>query len=193
MEALIRQQFEAALQLHKLLLSDTYIKQIILVAQVWTEALRRGGKILLFGNGGSAADAQHLAAELVSRFQLERDALPALALTTNTSVLSAIANDYDFGKVFERQVAALAGPGDVAVGISTSGKSKNVIQGLIKAREVGAKTVGLLGCGGGEILGVCDLAIIVPSNETPRIQEAHILTGHVLCGLVEDAIFGDRR
>lgn len=190
MEVFIRQEFEAALQLHKLLLCDSYIDRVVQVAKVWTESLRCGGKILFFGNGGSAADAQHLAAELVSKFRLERDALPGLALTTNTSVLTAIANDYEFERVFERQVAAWAQTGDVVIGMSTSGNSQNVFYGLRKAKEIGAKTVGFLGCSGGLIKEVCDLTVIVPSSDTPRIQEAHILTGHVVCDIVEKALMG---
>jgi D-sedoheptulose 7-phosphate isomerase len=189
-EVFIRQEFEAALQLHKLLLCDSYIDRVVQVAKVWTESLRCGGKILFFGNGGSAADAQHLAAELVSKFRLERDALPGLALTTNTSVLTAIANDYEFERVFERQVAAWAQTGDVVIGMSTSGNSQNVFYGLRKAKEIGAKTVGFLGCSGGLIKEVCDLTVIVPSSDTPRIQEAHILTGHVVCDIVEKALMG---
>lgn len=190
MEVFVRRLFEAAVEVHKLLLDDTYIKTVSRTAEIWIEALRQGRKILFFGNGGSAADAQHLAAELVSKFKLERDALPAIALTTNTSVMTAVANDYDFERVFERQVAALARPGDVAVGISTSGNSKNVFRGLIQARETGAVTVGFLGCGGGIIREACDVAVIVPSYDTPRIQEIHILTGHVICDIVEQALFG---
>ncbi|MDN5361465.1 MAG: D-sedoheptulose 7-phosphate isomerase [Moorella sp. (in: firmicutes)] len=189
MQASARRLFEVAIDIHRLLLDDNYLKNVIQVTEVWIEALKNGKKILFFGNGGSAADAQHLAGELVGKFKLERDALPALALNTNTSIITAIANDYDFNRVFERQVAALARPGDVAVGISTSGNSKNVLYGLQKAREIGAVTIGFLGYGGGIIRDVCDVALIVPANDTPRIQEAHILTGHVICELVEKALF----
>lgn len=190
MQASARRLFETSIDIHRqLVVDDNYLKNVIRVTEIWIEALKNSKKIIFFGNGGSAADAQHLAGELVGKFKMERDALPALALNTNTSILTAIANDYDFNRAFERQVAALVRPGDVAVGISTSGNSKNVLYGLQKAKEIGAVTIGFLGCGGGIIRDVCDVALIVPSNDTPRIQEAHILTGHVICELVEKALF----
>ncbi|WP_174449324.1 D-sedoheptulose 7-phosphate isomerase [Conexivisphaera calida] len=153
-------------------------------------SLRSGGKLVLFGNGGSAADAQHIACELVGRYMIEREALPAIALTTNTSCLTAIGNDYSFDEVFARQVRALVRPGDVAVGISTSGRSRNVILGMRAARELGAGTIGLTGAGGGELCSVSDVCIRVPSKLTPRIQEAHIAIGHIISEIVEVELFG---
>jgi D-sedoheptulose 7-phosphate isomerase len=164
--------------------------QIEQCALRFAETLRRGGKILIMGNGGSAADAQHLAAELVGRFLLERRALPAIALTTDTSILTAVGNDYGFDEVFARQVEALAMSGDLVLGISTSGNSTNVIKALTAAREKGCQTIGLLGRDGGMTAGVVDLALTVPSQETPRIQEAHQLIIHIVCDLVEKELFG---
>ena len=152
------------------------------------ESLRAGGKVLLFGNGGSAADAQHIAGELVGRFLLERRGLPAIALTTDTSVLTCVANDYDFGQVFARQVEALAEPGDVVIAISTSGNAPNVLMGVEAARQAGAVVVGMTGANGGKLAGGCDLCLRVPSETTARVQETHIAVGHVLCELVEAAL-----
>lgn len=154
-------------------------------AEVIVEALRQGNKVLIMGNGGSAADAQHLAAEFVGRFLCERRALPAVALTTDSSILTAVANDYDYESVFLRQVEALAVKGDVAVGISTSGNSGNVNRALRRAQELGCATLGLTGGEGGEIAGLVDLALVIPSQQTPRIQEGHVLVIHILCDLVE--------
>ena len=153
------------------------------------DALRNGKKILLMGNGGSAADAQHFAAEMVGRFLMERKALPAIALTTDTSILTAVGNDYGFDEIFERQVEALAEPGDVVFGISTSGKSVNVKRAIEAGKNIGAKTLGLLGCDGGDIASVVDLHLTVPSSETPRIQEAHLVIIHIICDLVEKGLF----
>lgn len=153
------------------------------------DALRNGKKILLMGNGGSAADAQHFAAEMVGRFLMERKALPAIALTTDTSILTAVGNDYGFDDIFKRQVEALAEPGDVVFGISTSGKSVNVKRAIDAGKDIGAKTLGLLGCDGGDIASVVDLHLTVPSSETPRIQEAHLVIIHIICDLVEKALF----
>lgn len=152
-------------------------------------ALREGQKILVMGNGGSAADAQHLAAEFVGRFLLERKALPAIALTTDTSILTAVGNDYGFDEVFKRQVEGLANPGDVVIGISTSGRSVNVRRALVAAGEIGCKTVGLLGKDGGNIAGIVDLDLTIPAMETPHIQEAHAAIIHIVCDLVEKALF----
>lgn len=148
-----------------------------------------GHKLLIFGNGGSAADAQHIAAELVNRFLIERKPLPALALTTDTSVLTSISNDYSFSEVFSRQVRALGTKGDIAWGISTSGNSENVLVAIGTARDMGLFTIGLTGCGGGKLARCCDLALIVDSQATPRIQEAHIAAGHILCELVDRILF----
>ncbi len=151
--------------------------------------LKEGRKILLCGNGGSAADCQHIAAELVGRFTLERRALPAIALTTDTSVLTALANDYSFDRIFERQVEALGEEGDVLIGISTSGNSKNVINAVNRAKEKGLLTVGFLGKDGGELAKICHHSFIVRSHSTPRIQEVHITLGHVLCDFIEKFLF----
>ena len=153
------------------------------------ETFNRGGKLLVMGNGGSAADAQHFVAEIVGRFKMERRALPAIALSTDTSILTAIGNDYGFDAVFSRQVEALASPGDLIVGISTSGNSPNVLQALELAREKGCRTVGLLGRDGGTIKNVSHLALIVPTNDTPRVQEGHITIIHIVCDLLEKAMF----
>lgn len=149
--------------------------------------------MVLFGNGGSAADAQHIATELAGRYKLERPPLPALALTTNTSTLTAIANDYNFDQVFSRQVEALIAPGDIAVGISTSGQSPNVLRAIEVARSKGATTLGLTGQKGLQLAANVDLCLTVPSTDTPRIQETHIIVGHILCDLVEQALFGQER
>ena len=152
-------------------------------------SLKKGGKLLIFGNGGSAADSQHIAAELVGRFKMERKALPAIALTTNTSNLTALANDYGYDVVFSRQVEALGRKGDVALGISTSGNSKNVIEAFRMARELGMKTIALAGGDGGKMKGEADISIVISMKETPRIQESHIMIGHILCELIEDGMF----
>ncbi|MBU2575073.1 MAG: SIS domain-containing protein [Elusimicrobia bacterium] len=153
----------------------------------------RGGKILVCGNGGSAADSQHIAAELVGRFKKERRPVAAIALTTDTSVLTSLANDYGFDKVFERQVLALGAKGDAVIGISTSGASPNVANALKKARELGLLTVGLLGSGGGTIKQFCDHALVIEGADTPRVQEMHILAAHIICSLIEDAIARQER
>lgn len=153
------------------------------------DALAAGRKLLVMGNGGSAADAQHFAAEIIGRFKMERPALPAIALTTDSSVLTAIGNDYGFEAVFSRQVEGLGLQGDVVFGISTSGNSANVLAALSKARELGCKTIALLGRDGGTIKNVADISIIVPSNDTPRIQEGHITIIHIICDLLEKRIF----
>ncbi len=158
-------------------------------AEALVTALRGGRTLLFFGNGGSAADAQHLAAEFVNRYVRDRPALPALALTTDTSVLTSIANDAEFKSVFARQVEAIGRPGDVAVGISTSGRSANVIEGLRTARARRLVTIGFCGEGGGAMRGLCDHLISVPSKTTARIQEVHILVGHILCQIVEETLY----
>jgi D-sedoheptulose 7-phosphate isomerase len=161
-------------------------------ARLLAGIFRGGGKVLLFGNGGSAADAQHLAAEFVNRFQVERPPLAAVALTTDTSILTAVANDYDFREIFAKQVRALGRPGDAAVGISTSGNSPNVVAGLKAARELGLKTLALSGGGGGPVAAAADLALVVPSQNTPRVQEVHITVGHILCDLVDYLLFPEK-
>jgi len=155
------------------------------VLQMWESSLRQGGKLLLFGNGGSAADAQHIAAELVVRYKSARRALGAIALTTDTSALTACGNDFGFEAIFARQLEALAAPGDVAIGFSTSGRSPNVLAALRQAREKGVPTIGFSGADGGEMPALCDAMILIPSNVTARIQEMHIMIAHALCKAVE--------
>jgi D-sedoheptulose 7-phosphate isomerase len=156
--------------------------------QMIIAALRAGGKLLIFGNGGSAADAQHLAAELAFKMGRERAALPALALTTDTSLLTAISNDRSFDFVFARQIQALGRKGDIALAISTSGNSPNVIEAVKQAREMEIKTIALLGAGGGKVAELVDLPLVVPHGDTPRIQETHIAAGHIICQLIEDEL-----
>lgn len=166
--------------------------EITRTAEAIIAALREGKKVLLMGNGGSAADAQHFAAELVGRFLSERRALPAIALTTDTSILTAVGNDYGFDEVFKRQVEALAQPGDVVIGISTSGRSNNVFHALTSANQIGCKTVGLLGRDGGNIAGIVDIPLTVAVQETPHIQEAHVTIIHIICDLVERELFATK-
>jgi D-sedoheptulose 7-phosphate isomerase len=161
------------------------IEDIVKIAESAIDCLKNGNKIIIFGNGGSAADSQHIAAELVGRFQKERRGLAAIALTTNTSILTAIGNDYSFDEVFSRQIEAIAKKGDLVIGISTSGNAKNVIAGITKAKEMGLKTVGLTGSDGGALAKTADTSLIVSSKVTARIQEAHITIGHIICELVE--------
>jgi D-sedoheptulose 7-phosphate isomerase len=168
--------------------ADCLPADIARVAAAVAGSLGAGGKVLLFGNGGSAADAQHIAGELVGRFLLDRPALPAVALTTDTSVLTCVANDYAFEEVFARQVEALAKPGDVVIAISTSGNARNVIRGAEAARTAGATVIGMTGATGGALADLCDLCIRAPSEVTARIQEVHITAGHVICELVERAL-----
>lgn len=153
------------------------------------KAYQAGGKVLLIGNGGSAADAQHIAAELVGRFKMERKALPAIALTTDTSLLTAMANDYGYDSVFRRQVEGLAGKNDVLIAITTSGTSPNILKAVEAARSKGMLVIGLTGKTGGKLKDMVDLAIVVPSDNTQRIQEAHITIGHIICHLVENELF----
>ncbi len=158
-------------------------------AKVIIESYRKNGKTFFCGNGGSAADSQHLAAELVSRFYIEREALAAEALSVNTSILTAISNDYTYDSIFSRQIEANGKKGDVLVGLSTSGKSVNVVNAMNSAKKIGLFTIGFTGEKEGPISEICDICIKAPSNDTPRIQEAHILLGHILCELVESGIF----
>jgi D-sedoheptulose 7-phosphate isomerase len=163
-------------------------RDVARAARMIIESMRSGGKLLIFGNGGSAADAQHIAAELAFRMVRERDALPALALTTDTSLLTAISNDLSFDFVFARQIQAVGRKGDIALAISTSGNSPNVIEAVKQARAMEIETIGLLGAGGGKARALVDLALIVPHNETQRIQEVHIAAGHIICQLIEDEL-----
>jgi len=190
-EALISDYIERSIQTKKEV-KKTRVEVIVRIADVIVDAYRQGKKVVWFGNGGSAADAQHLACELVSKFYLERKALPSIALTTNTSALTAIANDCDFNQIFARQVEALVNPGDVVIGISTSGNSPNVIEGIKKAKHLGAVTIAFTGATGGKLKGNVDFLLDVPSEITPHIQESHIMIGHVICYLVEKELFGDK-
>lgn len=167
---------------------DSHSGQVARAAELMIESVRSGGKILTFGNGGSAADAQHIAAELVNRFTYDRPPLAAIALTTDTSILTSIANDSGFDLLFERQVRALGRPGDVALAISTSGNSPNVLRGVIAARQIGMKAIALAGRDGGELAPLADVAIVVGSDSTQHVQETHITIGHILCDLLETAI-----
>lgn len=162
---------------------------IIEVTNLIVKAYRNNKKIILFGNGGSAADAQHIAAEFVGKYYKDRESLPALAFHTNTSIVTAIANDYGYEYIFERQVSSLVNEGDIVFGISTSGNSLNVIKGLEKAKEKGAITIGLTGQKENNIENIADYCIKIPSNDTPRIQESHITVGHIICYLVEKELF----
>lgn len=184
--------FQNAIDEHLTVIQAVALQRPILewIAQEMTRAILDGKKVLWCGNGGSAADSQHLAAELMGRFRRERCGLPSIALTTDTSVLTAIGNDYGFERVFQRQVEALCTPGDVLVGISTSGNSKNVCGALETARRIGAFTVALTGEGGGAMANIAEAALRVPSKDTARIQEAHILCGHMLCDWVELSVCG---
>ena len=172
-----RKTFEALAQE----LGESFTKSL----DILKGGLQKGGKLMLFGNGGSAADAQHIAAELVVRYKTNRPSIAALSLTTDTSTITACANDFGFDSLFERQIAGLGREHDVAIGISTSGKSVNVLKGLCQARKMGLMTIGLTGSGGGDLLHLCDAAIVVPSAVTARIQEMHILIGHIWCKALE--------
>lgn len=174
----------------KLKIAAEILPQILQAGYEIATRLDSGGTLFLCGNGGSAADSQHLAAELVSRLRMERSAIPALALTTDTSVLTAMANDYDYTQTFSRQVEAFGKKGDVLLGISTSGDSANVIEAMKTAQEKGLYRIGLLGKDGGKLKGFVDTAIIVPSFDTQRIQEGHITIGHILCDIAEQFLFG---
>jgi len=169
----------------------TSIGKIIEITDIITDCLKKNGKVILFGNGGSASDSQHIAAELVGRFKKDRNGLAAIALTTNTSILTALANDYGYEIVFAKQIEALGEKNDVAVGISTSGKAKNVALGIKQAKKMGMKTIALTGADGGELTKLTDISLIVPSSVTARIQEAHITVGHIICELVEEAVCQD--
>jgi D-sedoheptulose 7-phosphate isomerase len=186
----VRKSIEASITPKQLMLGSSEIISILAkVAEILVVALKRGNKVLLFGNGGSAADSQHIAAELVGRFAFDRPALPALALSANTSSVTAIGNDYGFEQVFSRQIEALARAGDVAIGISTSGNSPNVLRAVSAAKKIGLQTVALTGASGGALKSAVDYCICAPSSETPRIQECHILIGHILSELAEQEIF----
>lgn len=186
LDRIVRDRIQGSLAAKQALLADAEVlRSVREAAKIVSDALGEGHKLLVFGNGGSAADAQHIAAELVGRYLRDRHALPAIALTVNTSALTAIANDFSFDRVFARQVEALGQAGDVALGISTSGNSRSVLLGLKAAKSKGLLTLGLTGGTGGALRQVAERCIAVPSDDTPRIQEVHILIGHILCEIVE--------
>jgi len=171
----------------------TQVETIHKIALLIPECHKNGGKVVLFGNGGSAADAQHIAAELVGRYKAERKSLAAISLVTDISVLSAIGNDYHFDQIFERQVEGLVSPNDLVIGISTSGNSENVIKGISKAIEIGAVTIAFTGRDGGRLKEIAEVSLCIPSDNTPRIQEAHITVGHIICGLVDKEFINDTK
>ncbi|MFQ5587279.1 MAG: SIS domain-containing protein [Nitrospiria bacterium] len=183
-ESLVRQNIQESIQVKEALL-DPMTPLIAKVAQAISTSISNGGKLILFGNGGSAGDAQHIAAELLGRFEAERRAFPAIALTTNTSTLTAIGNDYGYDRIFSRQIEAMADAGDIVIGISTSGNSPNVIEAIRIAEKNDAVTVGLTGEKGGLLDAECTYCLKVPSSRTARIQESHIMIGHILCALIE--------
>lgn len=193
-EDLISRHFRQSLATLQQAANDAKFQNTVreIAAQV-EKALRQGGKVLVAGNGGSAADAQHLAAELVSRFRFDRDPLPAIALTTDPSVITSIANDYGFEQVFQRQVRALGRNGDVFVGISTSGRSPNVLKALQAARELGLVAIGMTGLAGGDMARLCDICLCAPSDEVSLIQQLHGAAAHAICSVVETAIFAATR
>ncbi|MFH1942035.1 MAG: D-sedoheptulose 7-phosphate isomerase [bacterium] len=189
MESIIREGLLASARV-KSEMAESGVDSIRMAAERLIRSLKSGGKILLCGNGGSAADSQHIAAELIGRFGMERKAMPAIALTTDTSILTAVSNDYGYEEIFRRQVEALGKAGDVLVGISTSGRSKNVVLAMEKAKALGMTTVALAGSEEGPMTRVADVAIRIPASESARIQEGHIAVGHILCNLVEQHFFG---
>jgi len=188
------QEFKASIAVKENILGDAgFTEQVTRMGHLLIDCYVAGNKLLVAGNGGSAADAQHIAAEFVSRFNFDRPGLPALALTTDTSILTAVGNDYGYDQLFRRQIEANGCKGDVFMGISTSGNSPNVLHALEAAREKGIITFGLTGRSGGKMRDLCDHCLCVPSTETPRIQEAHIMIGHTLCAMVELALFEQYR
>ena len=190
MKTTIINQIEHSIEVKKLLLADQHlINQIEEAAKVIIKAYRNGNKTLIAGNGGSAADAQHIAGELVNKFYFDRPGVASIALTTDTSILTAIGNDYGFDRIFERQIQAQGTKGDVFIGISTSGNSNNIIQALIACKEKGIFSIGLTGEKESKMDSLCDICLKVHSNETPRIQETHILIEHIICCLVEESLF----
>lgn len=192
MKQYLHDEIAASIETKKKILGDeALLGEIERAATACVEAYRRGNKTLLAGNGGSAADAQHIAAELVGRYGFDRPSIPSLALTTDTSNLTAIGNDYGYDKVFSRQLEGMGAEGDVFFGISTSGNSENVLNAFESAKAKGIITVALVGKDGGKMAQMADIAIVVPSNATPRIQESHILIGHIICDVIEKELFGD--
>jgi D-sedoheptulose 7-phosphate isomerase len=191
LQARFQQALTESIELKRRVL-EAQASLVTAAAEMLAQVFKHGGRVMIFGNGGSAADAQHLAAEFVNRFQIERPPLAALALTTDTSIITAVGNDYDFREIFTKQVRALGKPEDLAWGISTSGNSPNVVDGLKAARELGLKTLAFSGRDGGPVAAAADLALTVPSRNTPRVQEVHITLGHVLCDLVDYLLFPEK-
>ena len=190
MNEYVQEQIDGAHRILGLMREDTALKaSLAAAASAVVDSLKAGGKVLFAGNGGSAADAQHMAGEFVSRFMFDRPGLAAVALTTDSSILTAIGNDYGYEKLFERQVQALGRAGDVLVVYSTSGRSPNVLRALEAARAQGVRTIGMTGNRGGPMHDLCDFVLATPSDSTPKIQEGHLVMGHILCGLVERAMF----
>ena len=188
--SLVKDRIRRSIQVKEALLADAAFQEAVAtVAMKIVDSLRAGGKLFLFGNGGSATDAEHLAAEFTGRYLKERRGLPAMALNVNLSAITAIGNDYGFDAIFARQMEALGKAGDVAIGITTSGNSRNVIRALEVAKSLEIFTVALTGASGGKVKNIAECTIRIPSQETPRIQECHILTGHILCELVENTLF----
>jgi D-sedoheptulose 7-phosphate isomerase len=188
MDNIIQKRFKECGEVRARFLKEN-LPKFLETINLLSQAFERGNKLLLFGNGGSAADAQHIAAEFVNRYIIDRPPLPAIALTTDTSILTSVSNDLAFQEIFAKQVKALGKEGDVAIGLSTSGNSSNVIKAFEVAREMGIKTVALAGNDGGMLAKIADIAMIVPSSSTPRIQETHILVAHILCEMVEHQLF----
>ena len=189
--SLVRKQLNISIRtMQSILDGPNTISTLVAAAECTAAAMQQGRKLMVAGNGGSAADSQHLVAEFVSRLTVDRRALPAIALTVDTSILTAIGNDYDYQNVFERQVEAMGQRGDVFLALSTSGNSKNILKGLQCARAMGIKTIGFSGNGGGRMAELCDYSVVVPSSVTMNIQECHIALEHIFCMLVEKRIFG---
>lgn len=189
---IVKSQIQASIDAKQLILKDeVLLSQIIQSAETIIKAYKNGKKTMFAGNGGSAADAQHLAGELVARFYFDRPGIPSIALTTDSSILTAIGNDYGYEKLFSRQVQAMGNEGDIFIGLSTSGNSPNILSALDVCKEKGIISIGLTGGTGGKMADRCDICIKVPSNDTPRIQESHILIGHILCCAIEQELFSD--
>lgn len=190
-EPFIAEQIQASLQVKQAMAANpTIVQKLQQACACLVSGYQQGRKTLLIGNGGSAADAQHIAAELVGRFYTDRPSLAAIALTTDTSILTAVGNDYGYARLFARQIEALGQPDDILIALSTSGNSDNILQGIQQARTQQLKVIGLTGATGGAMVEHCDICLCVPSTDTPRIQECHILIGHILCAAIENTLFG---
>ena len=189
MKNMISRQVSDSIRVIELLLEEKYMNQIEAIAECIIFAYKNGNKVILCGNGGSASDAQHIEGELVGRFKMERRALPAIAITANSSTVTAISNDYGYENLFKRMIEAHGTTGDVLLGISTSGNSANILAAVEQARKIGMITIGFLGKSGGSLNKMVDFPLVIPSDDTPRIQECHILIGHIICDLVEKGLF----